>query len=236
MTTGGPAERGAAGAPPTFPPAPPLDGRQATLFEALASRSDRLGQIYLGVLSALERGDSESLAQSAHSMRELLEKLPTFFDEVPQERVGPTLKQAANTLLDHVERAKRSSRCWSDGKWEGEIDAPLRKLLDKGLETFSAVVAAAKPPRRAERTALLRRVDASPYPMPQAVEDLRIKEWEAHADFFQRLSHHDITVEIEDFRGRLWRCEQFLLDCLVPRTFDSRAEIAAIIAEVEGGH
>lgn len=214
---------------------PSLEGRQAVLFDTLAARSASLGRMYLGVLAALERGDPESLVQSSHSMRELLEKLPSVFEQVPQERSGPSLKEAANTLLANLERAQRNSRCWSEERWEGEIDGPLRKFLEKALRAFSDVVAAMKPPRRTERTELLRRVDASPLPMPQVVEHLRVQEWEMHAGFFQGVAHHTLEVELEEFRSMVWQCEQFLLDRLVPRTFDDRRQIAAIVAEVESG-
>ena len=222
----------------TSPPrttGPPLDGRQSALFEVLAAKNEILSQMYLGALDAMGRGDPESLVHSGHSMRELLEKLPVFFDEVPQERAGPSLKDAARTLLDHLNRAKRNSNCWSDDQWSGEIDAPLKSLLSKGLTKFADVVAAMKPPRRSERKELLRRVDGGPLPMPEVVEDLRVKEWETHAGFFQGVSHHTRTVQADEFRSMMWQCEQFLLDRLVPRTFDDRADIAAIVREVERG-
>ena len=127
---------------------PVLDGLRLTLFEALSSKRPVLGQMYLGALAALDRGDPESLAQSAHSMRELLEKLPTYVEGIPQERRSPSLTEAARNLATSFNQAKDTSGCWTDDDWRGEIDASLRKLLRKGLPSFLAVAAAMKPPRR----------------------------------------------------------------------------------------
>ena len=214
---------------------PVLDGLRLTLFEALSSKRPVLGQMYLGALAALDRGDPESLAQGAHSMRVLLEKLPTYVEGIPQERRSPSLTEAARNLATSFNQAKDTSGCWTDDDWRGEIDASLRKLLRNGLPSFLAVAAAMKPPRRTERAELLRRVDDGPLPMPAVVEELRIAEWEVYSGFFQGVSHHTRETSTEEVANMMRRCEQFLLDRLVPRTFENRAAIAAIIAEVEHG-
>ena len=158
---------------------PVLDGLRLTLFEALSSKRPVLGQMYLGALAALDRGDPESLAQSAHSMRELLEKLPTYVEGIPQERRSPSLTEAARNLATSFNQAKDTSGCWTDDDWRGEIDA--------------------------------------------------------YSGFFQGVSHHTRETSTEEVANMMRRCEQFLLDRLVPRTFENRAAIAAIIAEVEHG-
>jgi len=191
--------------------------------------------MYLGAIGAVARGDPESLVHAAHSMRELLEKLPTYFEEVPREKDVPSLKQAAKALVDRIESAKRSSACYSEHRWSGEIDGHLSRLLEGGLTRFASVVADQKPPRRLERTELLRRVDGSPLPMPEEIERIRIEEWERYIGFFQGVSHHSVPVDAPRFSSMLWQCESFLLNQLAPRTFEDRAAIAALVTEVERG-
>ena len=71
-----------------------LSAQQRALYEALAEQDKRLAGIYLGsllVLSQLENPDS--LALAAHSLRELMEKLPKYRDlpaaKKPPSRIGP---------------------------------------------------------------------------------------------------------------------------------------------------
>src|SRR4029077_18363670 len=69
-----------------------LDGRQKTLVEALSEKDARLGQMYVGALMVLEnQGNPESLAQACHSLRELMEKIPRWYEAVPAPEQVPRL-------------------------------------------------------------------------------------------------------------------------------------------------
>src|SRR5262245_20305523 len=83
----------------------PLTSRQRTVYEALVEREPKLGAIYLGAMAVLAQDQNpERFVQCAHSLRELVEKLPRYLDmSVPDEqaRLGDKLQQLA-PLWDNV--------------------------------------------------------------------------------------------------------------------------------------
>src|SRR5687768_1740148 len=92
----------------TGPSVPQLTGEQIALIEALNDRDTRLGPIYLGAVRALlDATNPERVPQAAHSIRELLEKLPRWIDAPVS--AGPSLKERTNRLSQDVERAQGSS-------------------------------------------------------------------------------------------------------------------------------
>ena len=58
-----------------------LSSQQRALFEALMEENISLGHMYIGALTVLaNESNPEHLHQAAHSLRELLEKLPDYKD------------------------------------------------------------------------------------------------------------------------------------------------------------
>jgi len=81
------------------------------------------GAMYDGALSAWHgpKNNPERHAQTAHSLRELIEKLVFR----PERSLG----QQFSRLQRAWKAACRRSSCWSDGSWCGRIDGPLQALL-----------------------------------------------------------------------------------------------------------
>lgn len=214
-------------------PPPAASPHRQTLLTALSDQEVALGEMYRGAVAALAYEYPEAIAQCAHSIRELLEKLPTYFD-VPKERSGPSLTEAAKGLKTDLDRAKQNSKCWSGSAWDGNLDGALKRFL-KRAEMFMVVLDEMKPPRRGEAQRFLREVDSGPYPLPQSIEEIRLAEWERYRSFFQGVAHHQNLISRDEFLAMFWRCEEFLLNQLVPRTYEDRSTIANIVAEVERG-
>jgi len=60
---------------------PELSGQQSTLNHSLGKKDSRLSKMYLGGLFALNQyNNPDKLCLCAHSMRELMEKLPEYLD------------------------------------------------------------------------------------------------------------------------------------------------------------
>ena len=55
-----------------------MSGQQRGLYEALDEIHQNLADMYLGALTAFSSNNPDRLAQAAHSLRELIEKLPMY--------------------------------------------------------------------------------------------------------------------------------------------------------------
>lgn len=211
-----------------------LAGPQQTLYEALVSKSSELGEIYFGALMTLGRKDNpDRLAQAAHGLRELMEKLPNYFD-LPVENKGPSLKEKVRHLAQRRDKALNSSNSRDGSAWRGEIDNHLQKFLKESDEFF--VWFEAEHPTRKQRTVkMLRGLDPSALSLPEPLEQPNIEQWNKCHDHFQGVSHHTINGVEEDVRSQLSALESFLLDRLAPKTSEDFAMIDELIREGETG-
>lgn len=102
---------------------------------------------YHGALHALaDTGNPERLSHAAHSLREMLEKLPKWTGvPVADVSVG-VFKGLRHAIKDGIERAKKH---YNNG-WNGEITSTLRKALGH-VEKYIAVNDG---PKRQEQTAM----------------------------------------------------------------------------------
>ncbi len=189
--------------------------------------------MYLGAVMALSHTDNpDYLAQSAHSVRELMEKIPAFLDvqtRAHQESLGSKVRE----LEDRWQTTIARSECYDDGGWSGEIDRHLLKLLET-LQRLFDWLSEHRPRRRIEAARILQRLDGSDHTLPAALEDLEVDRWMTIRDFFVSISHHGQQATQDEFERRLDALERFLLDRLRPRTFADFDAIDDIIKEGEG--
>lgn len=212
-------------------PIPGLSGRQRALVEALGDRVE-LVIFYLGARRVMQDElNPDRLAQAAHSIRELLEKSPKYFD-VPAVKGGSSLKAEAKNLAVTWDNTVKNSKCHDDGTWSGEVDGSLRKFLVKA-RGFFAWLNDERPPRVEQACGFLRATDRSPYQLPDRIEQLRLQEWDEYRDFFVGVAHHH-DVGAEEFERWISALEDFLLKQLAPPTFEDPDEIRRIVEEAEG--
>src|SRR6266700_3470470 len=114
--------------PGGVPPAPvglQLSGQQRALLEALREIDQRLGEMYLGALAVLQQPfNGERFAQSAHTLRELINHLPSSLGLIADaltDRLGDRLQRPEQVWENAVQR----SRCFDGTTWSGSIDQPL---------------------------------------------------------------------------------------------------------------
>ncbi len=227
------------------PPAPPvsgkhsmpiveLSGQQLAFHRALTEKSAKLASMYHGALRVLQDdGNPDRLALAAHGLRELMEKLPAHFDvEMPahRESLGPKVRELEN----HWKQTVDKSTCRNpDGPWRGEIDRHLTRLLAE-LAGFFAWLNEHMPKRKEEVSATLRIIDPAKRPLPPQLQKLNVETWHAIHAFFIKVSHHGLACSVEELAQWTDALERFLLDRLVPRTFDDLRAIDAILAESGG--
>jgi hypothetical protein len=207
--------------------------QQLALHAALEERSADLARMYVGALIVLSNPDNpDRLPQAAHSLRELMEKIPRYI-AVETRASRESLRVKVRELEDHWNNTVEYSACYDDGNWNGSIDRPLRRLL-QGLQYFFDWFGEHHPRRRTETATVLRRLDGSGRTLPPRLEDLEIEGWLAIRNYFLAVAHHGRQPPEGDFGAWIDALERFLLDRLRPRTFADFDAIDDIIQEGEG--
>ena len=196
-----------------------------------------LSWIYLGAIYVMEdSGNVDRFAQAAHGFRELMEKLARSVPAagVPSPKGDPpSLNSMVQELNKDWEKAKRNCTNNKNGKWEGTIDRHASKLFGK-LESFFNKVASFRPPREQQGANLLKHTDFVHSPLPEAIEQLRIKEWKEYNGYFEGIAHHRSVAGYDEFASWAVRFEEFLHGRLIPQTSRSKKTLLAIIREGEG--
>ncbi len=212
-----------------------LSGRQQELYKALSEKEQSLADIYLGSLMILQQTENpDSLALAAHGLRELMEKLPRYLDTPIEDKKGPTLKEKARELEQAWDQTLENSGSYSNSDWSGNIDRLLRTFLRKASDFFTWFKAE-RPTKKQQTEKILRELDPLGQSLPNPIETLRIEEWDQYNNFFQKISHHNAQSTPEVFSSFLYAFENFLLDRLLPRTFEDHTELDSIIREGETG-
>jgi len=211
-----------------------LDGAQRELYEALVALNSELGIMYLGGLMTLGQvNNPDRLAQAAHGLRELMEKLAKYID-VPTVNKPPSLKERVRVLAERREIAIRNSGNRDGSKWLGEIDGHLQRFLSASDEFFDQF-ASDYVTRRRQTAEILRGLDPSATPLPEQLEELNIAKWRQCNDYFQGVSHHTRATVEDEFAMHLSELETLLLDRLAPHTSEDFAIIDELIREGEAG-
>ncbi len=208
-----------------------LSGQQRVLYQALMREDQRLARMYLGALLVLEQTENpENLVMAAHSLRELMEKLPRYQDLPVKQQ--PRLKEKVRNLSQDWRDVMDNSQHQENPSWDGVIDKSLQKFLKKAQEFFEWFKEQYQT-RKQQAAILLRGLDPLRLPLPGPIEDLRIKEWYKYHEYLQNVSHHGNTTSLQEFRSWLGSIEKFLLDHLCPRTFEDHEDLKKIIEQGE---
>lgn len=199
-------------------------------MRALADKSQKLSRMYLGGFHVLnESSNPDALSLAAHAIRELMEKIPEYLD-VPVKAQKETTKAKIREVEQSWGKATTNSQCHDRGQWNGKIDGSLRKFLTK-LDNFFEWFRNHYPRRRDEISRTLDRMEDSDRDVPPPLQELNVATWVELRDFFVSVAHHRKSPSREEFLQWLDALERFLLDRLVPRTFEDFEEIDSILRE-----
>jgi hypothetical protein len=210
-----------------------LSGQQQACLRALASRDRGLAAMYRGALVVLEdKSNPERLVQAAHSIRELMEKLPKILD-APTDAMGERMGDKVEVLKDAHSKACRNTACRNgNGDWDGAIDNHLAKFLRR-VEQFFEWLSSHRSGRKKEINETLARIDGSQRALPPALAGLKVDAWDVKRNFFVRVSHHRADTNEEEFGTWLSALERALLDGFNPRTFEDFDTIDALLEEAD---
>jgi hypothetical protein len=209
---------------------------EAHLVQVLQDRDGRYQsgfvELYLGaVFAASDASRPDRFAHAAHGMRELLEKLPLFYDGAPTKIQIADVASGARRLADEYQRAKQNSACFTSGSpaWMGQIDSHLHRLLDrvdvvsKEMDRF--------PTRRVIQQRFLRNLDPLRSQQPMPGEESQLDEWKRLDQFFKAIAHHQRATSMAEFDTHATSCTTMLLNLLRPSASAILDQLDAIIQE-----
>jgi len=219
---------------------PTLGETASRLLAALEARDSRFSNRHAAMLQgALEvlhdESNLDSIAQSAQSMRELLEKLPVEYDGAPVYAPLEDLNSQLNEVGSSFARAKKQSKSYNQNseRWSGSIDPSLARFLDETSAILDKRKRAISRPKRKLRFFN----DLDPLgALPEDVHKVDMDAWAEHEKFFIKVSHHRCYPTIREFRAVMDSCIALLADRLAPpvsATYD-RLDDLIMKAESDG--
>jgi hypothetical protein len=207
-------------------------GQQHTLYKDLSGKDAELADMYFGALIVAKQGNNpDRFSHSAHGIRELMEKLPRYYDvEIKEQKTTLNskvheLQQTCQPLIEKV------NKCNPD-KPEEKPDGYLNKIKIS-VESFLSWFDKHHPTRKAEIAKTLQKLDGAGRAMPQPLEKLNVQYWDEMRDYFQAVAHHGKKPAEQEYGQWLDAFERFLLDRLHPRTFSDFDELDKLIQEGE---
>ena len=189
-----------------------------------------LSQWYEGALCALENHyNPDRVAQAAHSLRELLQKLPEAVPEssVQVEGSGDSKKSKFINMRNKIDNwLSRSKERYPEG-WKGN---KIDKHLAKALTEMEEYLELNQQPNRGERVQqAIASIDPMYYQLHSGIQEAKrerlLKLWKRLENF----THHNINLDITEFKECLDELEIIVFDLLAPITAQDQQEIQTIL-------
>lgn len=216
---------------PSVGPLPSLSAQQRAFQHRLNELSNgRLADWYLGAITVLtQESNPERFAQAAHSMREILEKLPEEI-ELPISKNPSSLSDRVKSLNAQWKRVKRQPEYITpDNQRLTRFFGILSDFFADFEDTFSTSREVAK--------IIQDELDPLGARMPSVLSEERSKDWVALRNYFVDVCHHRFLPDQSEFLAKFAAVEAFLLDLASPKSVDNQAQILELIQEAEhNGH
>ena len=204
-----------------------LTDLQRAVLEALQGKETErypLSNWYLGALYALDNPHNpDRFSQAAHSLRELIEKLPRAVGAMDMPGYSSSFRDMRSNIdARFTKDKKRYGDTWEDKK----IDCELAKTLGE----IDRYLMANQQPTRPKRVQLtLAKFD----PMAKHLDsDIRQRKRDAIHKLWQKLegyAHHQNEQTLEGFNECLTILERTVLELLAPITAQDQQEIRSIL-------
>ena len=200
-----------------------LTSKQRDVLEVLKSKQTEkypLGDWYIGALYTLDNHyNPDRVAQAAHSLRELLEKLPwVIHGSVVQANTSRFANMRGNMNKLILKAKKHYPEGWKGGQ--------INKDLAKTLNILEEYLEFNQQPNRKER---IQQAIATIDPMGDRLNS-NIQDGKRERLFnlwkkLERFAHHNSNPEVEEFRDCLRELENTVFDLLAPITVQDQKEI-----------
>ena len=201
--------------------------RQQAVLEALQSKqTDKypLSDWYLGALYALDNPyNPDRIAQAAHSLRELLEKLPWVVHGTDVQANTSHFHNMRSNINNLISRSKK--RC-PEGWKGGQIDKNLAKAL---IEVEKYLELNKKPNRRERIQQAIATIDPMVDRLDSEIQEAKRKQLFNLWDRLESFTHHSSNTDIVEFSNCLKELENTIFDLLAPITAQDQEEIQTIL-------
>jgi hypothetical protein len=206
----------------------PLTGRQQQVYERLVERDGKgaLAAMYLGALVVLDAtANPDRVAHAAHSLRELMEKLPRIGrGDVDRGRMGDKAKD-----LEDVWVGFKRGTGGDPGRLAGQtIDAAHIRVFQE-VESFVVWTQRNTINRKTQARLALEDLSVSGFAVPDELRESSVRAWKDLRDYFEDTAHHRGEPSEEQCRRHIEALEEFLLNLWLPDTFGDFAALDALM-------
>ena len=214
-----------------------LSREQSALAAILAERDRRFdtsfADMLVGALTVLRSSvNPDRVPQAAHSIRDLLDKLPEHHSGIPVRVRGAQASVDLRTIAEKLAHAQDKSPAYRPASedWDGQVDP----ILSRFLREVSGIVAVwrNRPNQKDKNRSFIQQVHTAG-PLTAEQEDDFANAWSALYRFFVKTCHHDSSATVADVLARIDECCVLLLRILRAPTFLNLDALDAIIKEGE---
>ena len=210
---------------------PRLTPKQQRVLEALKDRETEeypLSQWYLGAFYALENEqNSDRIAQAAHSLRELIEKLPRVVEGSDVQAPSPNFQQKRDNMCRRIVKDKEHyPDGWKDKKIDGHLDKTL-KQVEEYLESNQ------QPTRRERMQTAVTTIDPMADRFGIGIRERKRDELHGLWEKLEGFAHHQKKQKIEDLEICLNKLENTVIDLLAPITAENQKQIQTILKNAD---
>ena len=183
-----------------------------------------LSRWYTGALYALNNHyNPDRVAQAAHSLRELLEKLPEIVHGDDVKVRVPGFAEKRNIINERLLKAKKR---YPEG-WKGKpIDKNVTKLLTDVEEYLELT---RQPTRREQIQQTLATIDPMVNSLDSETREAKRDRYYHLWDQLENFAHHKSNPDIAEFNNCLKELENAVLDLLALKTAQDQKEIQTIL-------
>ena len=205
-----------------------LTSKQQAVLEVLQSKQTEkspLGDWYIGALYALNNHyNPDRVAQAAHSLRELLQKLPRI---VQGNEVHVSATDFAGMRRNINDRILKDKERYSEG-WKNKIiDARLNKTLGKIEDYFSHNQ---QPTRKEQIKQAVATIDPMVNSFGSGIQEVKRNQYHHLWNQLEKFSHHGIRPDVAEFKKCLEELENIVFDLLAPVTAKDQKGIQTILS------
>ena len=197
--------------------------REQNVSDTLKSKETEkypLSRWYLGALYALDNHyNPDRVAQAAHSLRELLEKLPRVIQGSNVQGSTTDFKGMRRNINDRILKDKeRYPDGWKNKKINARLDKTLRKVEDYFKRNQ-------QPTRDEQIQQAVATIDPMVNSLDIEIQKAKRNQYYNLWDQLEGFTHHKSKADIEKFNDCLKELENIVLDLLASITAQDQKEI-----------